>query len=376
MCVLLNKLKETGEVVPRTTTLLDHSDGCSKQYQCGTAIYLLSVLSSQFGVTVDWMIGAPGHGKDAVDALNATTKKYIKQKMRMVNNPGSDESCDQKMKVHSVSETESTSFAMECLRLCLLKERKDGVKSSSKYAKREQSARVSERIYYLQKREIVRLGQLKMATRGLPKGAHSGLLRRYNIRTDSDLGVGRAALCQIPCSCPACRVQFGESWAPGTPVKEQRRYRENINCRYWQNFKGLNNWLIVDLSRSPSAGTNMDNIQEACYDVIEGLCNQMSQQIKIGRTGAIATEDMETQGYYLVRWDMEAYLFDPTDKEFASDNQQIEEGTLVGRGKYHSLIKGAQFWYCPPPVQMMTMRVYCCVCRLCYQEMLNYIHSR
>jgi hypothetical protein len=214
MCVLLNKLKETGEVVPRTTTILDHSDGCSKQYRCGTAIYLLSVLSSQFGVTVDRMIGAPGHGKDVVDALNATTKKYIKQKMRMVNNPGSDESCDQKMKVHSVSETESTSFAMECLRLCSLKERKDGVKTSSKYAKREQSARVSERIYYLQKRENVRLGQLKMATRGLPKVAHSGLLVRYNIRTDPDLGVGRAGSSPNSLLLPSLSGTVGQILGP------------------------------------------------------------------------------------------------------------------------------------------------------------------
>jgi hypothetical protein len=136
MCVLVNKFKDSGEVVPRSTTILDHSDGCSKQYRCGTAIYLLSVLSSsQFGVTVNRMIGAPGHGKDVVDALNATTKKYIKQKMLMVSNPGSDECCNRKMKVHSASETEATSFAMECLRLCTLEERKDGVKSSSKYAK-------------------------------------------------------------------------------------------------------------------------------------------------------------------------------------------------------------------------------------------------
>jgi hypothetical protein len=92
----------------------------------------------------------------------------------------------------------------------------------------------------------------------------------------------------------------------------------------------------------------MDNVQEACYDVIEGLGEQMSQQIEIGRTGAIATEDMDTQGYYLVRWETEAYLFDPTDEESASNNLQIEEGTLVVQGKYHSLIKGAPFWYCPP----------------------------
>ena len=70
---LLNKLCGTGEVKTRKTTILDHSDGCSKQYRCGTALYLLSVLSSQFGVAIDRMIGAPGHGKDVVDALNATT---------------------------------------------------------------------------------------------------------------------------------------------------------------------------------------------------------------------------------------------------------------------------------------------------------------
>ncbi len=95
------------------------------------------------------MIGAPGHGKYvAVDTPNAITKKYMKQKIRMVTNPGSKKCCHQKMKVHSVSETETTSFALECLRLCTLEEeRKDGVKSSSKYAK--PSARVSEQLYYL-----------------------------------------------------------------------------------------------------------------------------------------------------------------------------------------------------------------------------------
>jgi hypothetical protein len=101
---LLTKICVTGEVRTKTTTILDHSDGCSKQYQCGTALYLLSVLSSQFGITFDRMIGAPGHGKDVVDALNATTKKHLKQKMRMVANPGNDES-ERKMKAYSQSES-------------------------------------------------------------------------------------------------------------------------------------------------------------------------------------------------------------------------------------------------------------------------------
>jgi hypothetical protein len=63
---LLNKLCGTSEVKARKTTILDHSDRCSKKYRCGTALYLLSVLSSQFGVTIDRMIGAPGHVKDLI----------------------------------------------------------------------------------------------------------------------------------------------------------------------------------------------------------------------------------------------------------------------------------------------------------------------
>ena len=88
MICLLNRLSKTGELKGQRTTILDHSDGCSKQYRCGTALYLLSVISSQYGVTVDGMIGAPGHGKDGVDDLNATTKKYIKQHCTMKTAPG------------------------------------------------------------------------------------------------------------------------------------------------------------------------------------------------------------------------------------------------------------------------------------------------
>ena len=134
------------------------------------------------------MNGAPGHGKDVVDALNATTKAYLKKKMRMVSCTGHDES-DRKMKGHSISEIETTSFARECLRLCNRSDRKDGVKSFAKYGKREKAAPIQERIYHLQERNDVRFSQLKMSTTGFPKGAvHSGILSRYNLRTETTIG--------------------------------------------------------------------------------------------------------------------------------------------------------------------------------------------
>jgi hypothetical protein len=196
----------------------------------------------------------------------------------MVSNPGNDES-ERKMKAYSQSEreNETTSFARECLRLCTVRDRKDGVKSSAKYAKREKAAKISARHYYLQERHDVRLSNLKMSAVGLPKGTHSGILARYNLRTDPELGVGRAALRRIPCSCLACRNQLSKAWKPKIEPIEQERYRQNQECRLWNVFLGANDWFIVDLR--PTASTDMDDVQEACYDVIEGLCRQMGKEI-------------------------------------------------------------------------------------------------
>ena len=40
------------------------------QYRCDTAIYLLSILAHYFQIVIDWEMGAPGHGKYAIDGLN------------------------------------------------------------------------------------------------------------------------------------------------------------------------------------------------------------------------------------------------------------------------------------------------------------------
>jgi hypothetical protein len=48
----------------------EETDGCGKQYCCGTAIWLLLMLSTKFNITIDRAIGAPpGHSKDVVDGL-------------------------------------------------------------------------------------------------------------------------------------------------------------------------------------------------------------------------------------------------------------------------------------------------------------------
>ncbi len=103
----------------------------------------------------------------------------------------------------------------------------------------------------------------------------------------------------------------------------------------WNVFLGLNDWLIVDLR--PTATTNLDEVQEACYDVIEGLCRQMGEEIGIGQIGAVATDDTATLGYYQVLFTRYAFSFDleETIREAADDDtKQIEEGSIVVIGLF------------------------------------------
>ena len=37
----------------------------------------LSIISTNFNIIVDRMIGAPGHGKDVVDGINACDKRFL-----------------------------------------------------------------------------------------------------------------------------------------------------------------------------------------------------------------------------------------------------------------------------------------------------------
>eukprot|EP00957_Ditylum_brightwellii_P111231 8481742-Ditylum_brightwellii.AAC.1 len=57
-----------------STILWEETDGCAKQHRFATAMYLLSLVSVRLNIVIDRAVGAPGHGKDIADGLNATDK--------------------------------------------------------------------------------------------------------------------------------------------------------------------------------------------------------------------------------------------------------------------------------------------------------------
>ena len=60
------------------STVWEDTDGCAKKYRCALTIYLMTLLSSSYGIIMDHAMNPPGHGNNVVDGLNATDKNYLK----------------------------------------------------------------------------------------------------------------------------------------------------------------------------------------------------------------------------------------------------------------------------------------------------------
>jgi hypothetical protein len=344
--VMLDKLKNNGEIGRNNPTMWEETDGCGKQYRCAKAFWLLSYLAVKYGMTIDRAIGAPGHGKDIVDGLNATDKAYLGGCMCLIGTPEANNG-EKRMAAESMTETASKSLAFECARLCSISSRINGVKGDAKSAKRESEAKIKRRHYHVQDPNIVHFKHSKFETVGLPKGL--GVMACYNVRADKDLGLGKVALRRIPCACDACIRQLNAPWIPGVPINEQTRYAQagSLDCEWGPIFlNGLNNWHIVTLRKTKL--TDTAEIEEAQALVLEGIGVRMAERVQIGGNGAFLTDDPDADGYYIVEWSGPAYTlqeeiilaeFDPPIS--------VPMGELVVAAKYWNPVPRARLWYTP-----------------------------
>jgi len=205
---------------------------------------LLSILASAFGIKIDRAIGAPGHGKDIVDGLNATDKVFS-----MVSGRDGDA---------------KLSLATESARLCGDPARFSGVKSEGgKRQKREAAAKTQERHYHVQDPAGVKYTKTSREAVGFEKGEHNGLLAHYSLHVSKELGPGKAALRRIPCACVACLEQIELKWERGVEPSQQPRFASSKKCQWWSIFAprelqsdgswkmlegaGLNDWKIISL---------------------------------------------------------------------------------------------------------------------------------
>jgi hypothetical protein len=171
MSVLFNGLMEKGILRWRYTVYnaTDATDGCGKQYRSATTLFLLSLIATEFDLTFDRAIGAPGHGKDIVDGLNVTDKMSLQKQMCMIGTPESNDT-QKRMEAHSMMETASLSLAEECAWLCSRRERAEGVKGDVKLRKQEEKVKMVNLTYHVHKESDVQFSKLSMKRHGLDTG--------------------------------------------------------------------------------------------------------------------------------------------------------------------------------------------------------------
>ena len=76
----------------------------------------MDVLSYSYGIIMDHTINAPGNGKNVVDELNATYKRYLKGKMELIGKLGSNNTTNIAM-LTSDSKDVYIKFAYQCLEI-------------------------------------------------------------------------------------------------------------------------------------------------------------------------------------------------------------------------------------------------------------------
>jgi hypothetical protein len=340
---VLHDLRERGVLRENVTVVYDNTDGCCSQYRCATSVFLLTLLSSMFKVCIDRLVHAPGHGKDEVDGLNATTKRFLCEKMAMTQKEdGTDNS--KRMADWAMEGGTEKCLSAEAVRLLENPDRKDGVTDAGKNKKRYDNRAVTERHYHVLKGSDVRFDNLKMQTikfNNVRKGKHNGLGSQYNIRTDPDLGVGFAAIRRIACACDVCVNQLSEPWTPTKAPKEQPRYKQNKECEMWSVFEGHNDWEIVEIR--PGENTAEEEMEEVYATVLESIADVIASEIFENKIGAVSTVDND---YYLVKWTCLPYRMDGDQLLTEYDPPiHVKDGEQVCEGVYLEGLNRAKGWF-------------------------------
>ena len=333
--ILLKSWPKPGDKDGIFPEVQEETDGATKQYRCGDAIFFNSMLSCDYNVAIDRSVAAPTHGKGRVDAKNGVDKKSISEAMKITDVPEANEG-DGIIKADAVEGDKRVSFAEESARILTRKHGSGGVKGGNKHKKREAEAKMSQCQYWTYTLGDIKFLKMKKETKGWKTGKRNKMMVHYNYRTDPDLGVGRCAARRIGCRCKACDDQLQEPWISGKPFSDQPRYAQNQNCKYWPVFQGMNDW--IELISCNGKDTDREVVEEANQCALDNVAEMMASEVKVGGYGAMDTDDPNSEGYYLVNW--KGLPFTAQTRMETREGDVIQKGELVCEACHVDAISG------------------------------------
>jgi len=312
------------------------------------------MLALKFDIVIDCAVGAPGHGKDVVDGLNAVDKRFLRTAMMRILNP--EEEFDSKcMLSHTANQSTFYSFAKVCRKL--LQEHADGVAAmtTEKSGKREKARKYASKKYFVQKKEDVPFHNLKMTwTQSCFKSIKVAdgrskvcgcetVISHYHYRVDPKLGEGKCLMRRIPCLCQACNSQLKRKWLPGVEPSNQPRYQNVTNCKYSNVLGDYNQWIIMPFQFRKD--TNEDDLEQMHHTILTSIASNIAATIAESSYGAVNTEDPQTDGYYIVKFISSPYTL---QNDVVVNGDRISSGMLVCDAEYLSPAFKGSNWYVTP----------------------------
>ena len=347
MCAMLDHYCTRYKSLPPNCVILDHTDGCAKQYRCGNALFFLSILAHKYKIIIDRAIAAPGHGKSIIDGLNAVDKTHLRQRM-MISDPLRTTERSNIINVFNYTNTDVNSFAEDCARICASENRHNGVLTGSNYAARAKSAKLSERFYHVHNDNHNIPNIQPQTTNGWINndGGKNGIRFHYNFRADPKLQIGQIAVRRIPCACDGCLEQLEQPWVPKVPFHNQPRYKGgNTKCVYWNIFEGLNDWLLITMNDKVSSDGTID--QSIVEDTLQCNTASVADEVSINAYCALATNDNNVKvGYYILQWKSLPYVL-PEDISITTFKppMMLKKGDMVCDAVFLNDVKHCKLVY-------------------------------
>ena len=178
-----------------------------------------------------------------------------------------------------------------------------------------------------------------------------GLIKHYHLLFYPKLGNDVCEISRIPCAYVACTSIIDKPWISGIPSDKQEHYKPVTKCTYCPGLGYFNNWNMIQLSQESTPSDAFDEIHQV---FIDGIIENMSSLSESGQYGAIDTTDTETNGFYVIMFQSEAYAL---QKNTATDVKIITSGELVVKAQYLCSMQIHMNWYCNqhPQQNVITM---------------------
>ena len=343
--LLSDLFHEKKELVWNTLdTIISITDGCSSQYRSGSVCYELMLLAIAWGVPIDRVVQASGHGKCMVDSQSGLDKTLLALFFDcLTTNP--EALLDGIWRVHTYERDENglVSLAEICHEILSDPSRRYGSDSNSR---RAAVRKIDERRYFIRPEGASSKVGVKFVCGKFPKG--DGIRSNYHIRADPELAKkderpNVIAIRRFPCFCKFCVKKMQE------PI-ETRYSGASDTCIYWEVFKradgktGYNDWKLISLKPKPKEYVEEDDL-DRIEVAVNDIGRRMSSQMVVGNIGAYIADD-ERYDYYLFKCTCEPkeadkdYIFERDGNEFP-----VKQGQLYCEGVWLDKVGDSSRWY-------------------------------